>query len=297
MNITAGYDDDAEDDEETLTLTASGGGYDGVSGNVTVTIEDDDTASLIISPTVLEIPEEESETFTVSLFTPPSSPVTVNITPRAGAELDVDPPTLTFTADDSEIPQTVTVTADDDEDAFDDHEKLDLTAFGAGYDGVEDSVAVTIIDDESLSLIIVPDTIFVNEGEEATFSVTLSETPLGDVTVITGSDPDLTLDPAELNFLQDEWDSPQEVTVFADDDEDSQIEEVITLTLVAENGGYDNTTGTLTVVVTDDDLSLVVPTEITIIEGDHRISPGRAVSYSSGSSDRGPGEDFPRESR
>ena len=92
VNITAGYDDDAEDDEETLTLTASGGGYDGVSANVAVTIEDDDTASLIISPTVLEIPEEESETFTVSLLTPPSSPVTVNITPRAGAELDVDPP-------------------------------------------------------------------------------------------------------------------------------------------------------------------------------------------------------------
>ena len=267
VNVTAGHDDDAEDDVETLTLTASSGGYDGVSDDVTVTIEDDETASLIISPTDLAIPEEESETFTVSLVTPPSSSVTVDITPRVGAELDVDPPTLTFTADDSEIPQTVTVTADDDEDAFDDHEKLDLTAFGAGYDGVEDSVAVTIIDDETLSLDIVPDTVFVNEGEEAAFSVTLSETPLGDVTVITGSDPELTLDPAALNFLQDEWDSPQEVTVFADDDEDSQIEEVITLTLVAENGGYDNTTGTLIVVVTDDDLSLLVDPEITIIEG------------------------------
>ena len=273
VNVTAGHDDDAEDDVETLTLTASSGGYDGVSDDVTVTIEDDETASLIISPTDLAIPEEESETFTVSLVTPPSSSVTVDITPRVGAELDVDPPTLTFTADDSEIPQTVTVTADDDEDAFDDHEKLDLTAFGAGYDGVEDSVAVTIIDDETLSLDIVPDTVFVNEGEEAAFSVTLSETPLGDVTVITGSDPELTLDPAALNFLQDEWDSPQEVTVFADDDEDSQIEEVITLTLVAENGGYDNTTGTLIVVVTDDDLSLLVDPEITIIEGTTETIP------------------------
>ena len=273
VNITAGYDDDAEDDEETLTLTASGGGYDGVSANVAVTIEDVDTASLIISPTVLEIPEEESETFTVSLFTLPSSPVTVNITPRAGAELDVDPPTLTFTADDSEIPQTVTVTAEDDEDAFDDHEKLDLTAFGAGYDGVEDSVDVTIIDDETLSLVIQPDTIYVNEGEEGIFEVYLSERPQGDVTVNTGSDPDLTLDPAELNFLQDEWSFPQEVTVFADDDDDSETGEVITLTLVAENGGFDGVEGIVTIIVTDDDLSLVVDPEITIIEGTTETVP------------------------
>ncbi|MDE2671094.1 MAG: hypothetical protein OXI04_00970 [Bacteroidota bacterium] len=267
VNITAVHDDDAEDEVETLTLTASGGGYDGVSNIVTVTIEDDDTASLIIDPKELEIQEDESETFTVSLLTPPSSSVTVDITPRAGAELDVDPSSLTFTAEDSDIPQTVTVTAEDDLDAFDDHEKLDLTAFGAGYDGVEDSVAVTIIDDETLSLIIFPDTIDVNEGDEAAFSVILSERPLGDVTVNTGFDAELTLDPAALNFPQDEWNSEQLVTVFADHDEDSQTGEVKTLILVAENGGYDNTTDTLTVIVADDDLSLVVQPEITIIEG------------------------------
>ena len=154
VNITAGQDDDAEDDVETLTLTASGGGYDGVSGNVPVTIEDDDTGSLIIDPTVLEIPEDESETFTVHLSNPPSSSVTVDITPRAAAELEVDLPELTFTAENWETPQTVTVTAFDDPDAFDDHEKLDLTAFGAGYDGIGDSVDVTILDNETLSLII-----------------------------------------------------------------------------------------------------------------------------------------------
>ncbi|MYF41146.1 MAG: hypothetical protein F4221_09935, partial [Rhodothermaceae bacterium] len=267
VNVTAGHDDDAEDDEETLTLTASGGGYDGVSGNVSVTIEDDDTASLIIDPPDLVILEEESETFTVSLLTPPSSLVTVDITPRAGAALDVDPPVLTFTAEDSEIPQTVTVNAPHDPDAFDNHEKLDLAASGAGYDGIEDSVAVTIIDDETLSLFIFPDTVFVNEGEEAAFSVSLSESPLGDVTVFTGSDLELTLDPTELNFPQDEWSSEQLVTVFADHDEDSQIEEVIRLSLGAEDGGFDGVEGILTVIVTDDDLALVVDPEITITEG------------------------------
>ena len=266
VNVTAGHDEDAEDDVETLTLTASGGGYDGVSDNVTVTIEDDDTASLIISPTALEIPEEESRTFTVNLFTPPSSSVTVGITPRAGADLDVDPSTLTFTAENSGTPQTVTVTAEDDEDAFDDHERLDLTAFGAGYDGVEDSVDVTILDDETLSLIIDPDSIEVYEGEEEVFEVYLSEVPLGDVTVQTGFDPELTLDPAELNFPQDAWDSPQLVTVFADHDGDSETGEIKTLTLVADNGGFDGVEGIVTVTVLDDDLSLVVDSVITIIE-------------------------------
>ena len=144
---------------------------------------------------------------------------------------------------------------------------MDLTAFGAGYDGVEDSVDVTIIDDETLSLIIAPDSIDVNEGEEAVFSVILSERPLGDVTVNTGFDPELTLDPAELTFPQDEWNSEQLVTVFADDDLDSETGEVKTLTLEAVNGGYDGVEGIVTVFVLDDDLSLVVDPEITIIEG------------------------------
>ena len=273
VNLTALQDDDAEDDEETLTLTASGGGYDGVSGNVPVTIEDDDTGSLVIDPKELGILEDGSETFTVNLSNPPSSSVTVEITPRAGAELDVDLPELTFTAENWETPQTVTVTAFDDPDAFDDHEKLDLTASGAGYDGVADSVAVTILDDETLSLIIEPDTIYVNEGEEEAFLVSLSESPLGDVTVIAGSDPDLTLDQLELNFLQDESNSPQEVTVTAVHDDDSETGEVKILRLEAKNGGYDNTTGTLTVIVTDDDLSLVVDPEITIIEGTTKTVP------------------------
>ena len=240
----------------TLTLRPSGGGYDGVRDVVTVTIEDDDTASLVIDPTELEIPEEESRTFTVNLSRPSSSSVRVNITPRAGAELSVDPSVLTFAAGDSETPQTVTVTADPDDDAFDDHEKLDLTAFGRGYDGVVDSVAVTILDNETLSLVIDPDMITVNEGGEETFEVSLSERPLGDVTVNTGSDPELTVTPEELNFPQDEWDSPQVVTVTANEDEDDQIEEVKTLTLVAENGGYDGVEGTVTVIVTDDDFGL-----------------------------------------
>ena len=181
VSVTAADDDDVEDDVETLRLAASGGGYNGVRGNVTVTIEDDDTASLIINPTELEIPEEESSAFTVYLSRPPpsSSSVRVNTAPRAGAELSVDPSVLTFTAGDSETPKTVTVTANHDDDAFDDHEKLDLTAFGGGYDGVRDSVAVTIIDNETLSLVIDPESITVIEGGEGTFSVSLSERPWG----------------------------------------------------------------------------------------------------------------------
>ena len=270
VNVTAEHDEDAENDEVTLTLIARGGGYTGVSENVTVTIEDDDIASLIISPTQLTIPEEESRTFTVNLSRPPSSSVTVNITPRAGAELTVSPSAIAFTAVNWNSPNigTVNVTALDDSDAFDDHEKLDLMAFGGGFDGTEDSVAVTIIDDETLSLIAIPDSIFVNEGEENTFSIILSERPQEDVTVNTGSDPELTLAPAELDFLQDEWNLLQSVTVIANHDEGGgPIEEVKTLTLVAEDGGYDGVEGTVTVTVLDDDLSLEVPTEITVIEG------------------------------
>ena len=56
---------------------------------------------------------------------------------------------------------------------------MDLTAFGGGYDGIADSVAVTIIDNETLSLVIDPESISIIEGGEGTFSVSLSERPLG----------------------------------------------------------------------------------------------------------------------
>ena len=123
VNVTAKDNDDVGDDVETLTLSASGGGYNGVRGNVRVTIKDNETVSLVIDPTSLEIPEEESSAFTVHLSNPPSSRVSVTITPRDGAKLSVDRETLTFTAGDSGTPQTVTVTANHDDDAFNDHEK------------------------------------------------------------------------------------------------------------------------------------------------------------------------------
>ena len=58
VTVSAGQDDDAEDETATLRHGAAGGDYAGVQGPaVTVTVQDDDTAGVSLSRTALTIPE------------------------------------------------------------------------------------------------------------------------------------------------------------------------------------------------------------------------------------------------
>ena len=70
-------DDDAEDEAlETVTLRASGGEYDGVTGAVTVTVEDTDQKGILLSPLSLELDEGgPAGTYTVALRSAPTSNV------------------------------------------------------------------------------------------------------------------------------------------------------------------------------------------------------------------------------
>ena len=57
VTVSAGQDDDAVNDTATLAHTASGGGYGAVTGSVSVTVADDETAELVPSPTSLPVVE------------------------------------------------------------------------------------------------------------------------------------------------------------------------------------------------------------------------------------------------
>ena len=50
MTVSAGDDADAEDDNVTLKLVANGGGYINVSREVLVTVDDDETAGITVTP-------------------------------------------------------------------------------------------------------------------------------------------------------------------------------------------------------------------------------------------------------
>ncbi|MYD69089.1 MAG: hypothetical protein F4241_12150 [Rhodothermaceae bacterium] len=146
--LTAGPDDDFADDTATLTLTASGGGYTGVTAVTAVTITDDDTAGILVEQAVT-MEEGSTHPLRVVLSAQPSGPVTVTLTGHAGTDLALERTSLTFTTADWQTPKPVMLTAlEDDEDYVDETVGLHLAASGGGYAGVVATSTVTIMDND-----------------------------------------------------------------------------------------------------------------------------------------------------
>ena len=77
VTVEAGQDDNADDESETLTHTASGGDYANVTKDLPVTVTDDDAADIVLSETDLTVTEGDAAgtSYTVSLATQPSGSV------------------------------------------------------------------------------------------------------------------------------------------------------------------------------------------------------------------------------
>ncbi len=99
-----------------------------------------------VDPTVLTIPEGNSDSYTVVLQLQPTEDVTVAVTVPVGSDASVDPSeSLTFTEDNWDDSQTVTVTTRADVDDADDTVTLSHTVSGGNYQDVTaDNVTVTI---------------------------------------------------------------------------------------------------------------------------------------------------------
>ena len=80
VTVSARDDDDGETDTATLTHGAAGGGYDGVSKDLPVTVSDNDIPRLLLSVSALDVEEGGDGRYTVELATKPSGPVTVDVT-------------------------------------------------------------------------------------------------------------------------------------------------------------------------------------------------------------------------
>ena len=254
MTVTAGQDDDTADDEETLTHTASGGGYGSVAEDLPVTVDDDDVPGLVLSKSSLGPAEGASESYTVALATQPTGQVTVTITGHSGTDLTLGETSLTFTTTNWSTAQTVTVTAGQDDDTADDEETLTHTASGGGYGSVAEDLDVTVDDDDVPGLVLSKSSLGPAEGASESYTVALATQPSGQVTVtITGhSGTDLTLGETSLTFTTTNWSTAQTVTVTAGQDDDTADDEE-TLTHTASGGGYGSVAEDLPVTVDDDD--------------------------------------------
>ncbi len=266
VTVTAGGDDDAIDDTETL-VNSAGTEYGSVSKDAVVTVDDNDTEGLTLSASELTVTEDSSGTYTVKLATLPAASVTVTVSGASG-EVSASPTKLTFTTGNWSMAQTVTVSAGGDDDTIDDTAAL-INSAGSEYGSVSKSVAVTVDDNDMEGLTLSVSELTVNEGSNRTYTVKLATLPSGSVTVtVSGASGDVSASPTKLTFTTGNWKAAQTVTVSAGGDVDTDDD---TATLVNSAGSeYSSVSENLTVTVDDDDndgLTLSV-SELTVAEGD-----------------------------
>ena len=113
-----------------------------------MTVTDDETAGVTVTPTSLTIGEGGSGTYTVVLDTQPSGDVTVTIVnPTDNTDVTAEPAALTFTTTNWDTAQTVTVSAVQDGDTDDDRATVTHTVSGYGSVSSAASVTVTVAED------------------------------------------------------------------------------------------------------------------------------------------------------
>ena len=264
----------------------------GAQAEITVNINDDDTADIVLNPTALPVAEGGSSDFTVRLATEPTVNVTVAISGHAGTDLTLagnrlNGDALTFTPDNWSVPQTVTVAAGQDLDGANDNGTLTHTAAGGEYDNVESALPVTVHDDDPPEIVIRLLELVVEESDSASYGVILATEPTVEVTVtitgLAGTDLSLrgpTLSGDALTFTADDWTTPQTVTVTAGHDDDTDGD-TATLTHTSTGGEYTSITKTLPVTV-DDNTGHLRLVDGTLTDEEGQLCEGRLEIYYDG---------------
>ena len=249
-------DGDSTDETVTVTNTASGGEYAGVTASVTVTVDDDDTPGITFTPAARTIREGATGTYDVKLNTAPTADVTVAIS-SDNPDVTVNKSSLTFTTVNYATNQRVTVTAGQDADAADGTANLTHRPTGGDYgSGQNKTLVVTVTDNDTAGLMLSATTLGVDEAGQNTYTVKLQTEPTTTVTVTVSSDDTgaatATVSGPTLIFTASNWDTEQTVTVEGVDDGDSANETVI-VTNTASGGEYEGVTASVRVTVDDDD--------------------------------------------
>ena len=276
--------DDGDATDETVTVGHAITGYGGVSNsdvaNVTVAVEDDETAGVTITPKELSLSEDgTATTYMVVLDSNPLA--TVTLTPSSGdAGAARVSAALSFDATNWDTAQLVTVTPVDDDDA--NNETVTVSHAITGYGGVSNSdvanVTVAVEDDETAGVTITPKELSLSEGGTATtYMVVLDSNPLATVTLTPSSgDAGAASVSAALSFDASNWDTAQLVTVTPVDDDDANDEIVTVGHAIIGYGGVSNSdVANVTVAVEDDETAgvTITPTELSLSEG------GTATTY------------------
>ncbi len=279
ITVTGTQDADSADESVSITHAVTGADYESnnvTAANVAVTVNDDETAGVMISTATLAVGEGGNNTYTVELTTPPTGPVAV-VLMIDNSDVTADATTLNFTVSNWNTEQTVTISAGEDDDGNDDIASITHTVSGGGYDGASITnavVTVTVTDNDPLGIMLSATTLSVGENGTANYTVELATEPDGNVTITpTSADPAAATVSAALTFTDSNWNTAQQVDVTGVADDDATNESVNITHAASGSADYaavDLTGALVAVTVTDNNtrgvtLSGVVP--VTVAEG------------------------------
>ena len=162
--------------------------YPGEFSYRAVTVNDDDTPGVTLSPSSLTIAEGGSGAYTIVLDTEPSANVTIEIT--AGGDVTTNPTSVMFTNATWATTQTVTVSAGQDEDGLNDTQMIThavASSSAAEYRNASlGGVDMTVDDDD------VPPKVTITSDAPAPVSATFRVTSTFDRTVTGFEEGDVT---------------------------------------------------------------------------------------------------------
>ena len=276
-------EDSLNEADETFTVTLTGvTGPDGVSlgtSSATGTIEDDDPVSAALGTHTANVAEGDDATYEVDLSGGTSTaPVVVNYavdtssTATSGTDYTAPSGKLTITAGESS--GTITIATLDNDGVLDPGETLVVKLMSASTDTrtvtVDDmaTATTTILEEDKVTVSVAAvmvaddDKSDVEEGETASFVVTLSGTVSGvvqvpyttaNVTAESGSDKDYTAASGTLEFSAGDSSKTIEVTTLEDSLNEADETFTVTLTGVTGPDGVSLGTSSATGTIEDDD--------------------------------------------
>ena len=247
--VTGANDDNAVNDVVSITHAVDGGGdYAAIeAATVTATVGDDDTPNVEFLREIYDFVEDTRAppVLFVIMETQPSAPVTLtatfhyNLPPLFATIGFLTRDTLTFTPDNWRQLQRFEFRIEEDVDAGSNPDIRVSVAVSTEAEEYKDfnfaDTTVRILENEVARLRTTPQTLTLNEGEAATYSVSLDTNPHPDypyIVTFESSAPAIATVNHALTFTADNWRTPQPVTVTAADDADAIAPGAVDITTV-----------------------------------------------------------------
>ena len=275
LTVLAAEDADAAAGVAAIAHVGTGSDYAGLQASLLATEADND-AALVLSTSMVTVPEGANASYGVRLAAKPGASVTVSATIQAIDAHDADltvsgGSSLTFTAEDWSSWQTVDLAAAEDDDSINGTLTVTHAASGGDYDtAAPQELTAMEIDNDERGYAFTTSSLMVPEGGSAVYGVRLLSAPTGvlylDVSRASGSDPDLSVhsETARLTFDNTNWNVDQSVTVLAAQDVDAASDsgEILHAGIGSDYAGIQEV---LIATEVDDDAAMVLSTSSVIV--------------------------------